>query len=728
MAARWLKRIGLALLIVAVVLVGAVGAALLLVDTEALKNRIERRVQAETGRELSIEGPLEVSVFPWVGFELGSTRLANAPGFEARNFLAFDYAELRVEVLPLLQRELVLDTVVLHGAQVNAARNEAGETNWADLIREQDAAAGDAGEPAGTAAAPGDGGAPLHLRVAGIDLRDARLSWTDAQNDRHLLVQDLDISSGALAPDRPVPMQLTGTLRADGGFVVAIDSRARVHYDPAARSGAVQGLNIDLTAQGPGLPPGATARLGADAQFDLAGGTVTIDPLTLAVLGTVMAEGAGQVRFGDSTPSFTGNLAVEPFSPVELLQAANLTVPERAGSDTLEQAALSLSFQGTSEAITIEPINASLDDTELSARAEVRMLDTPQVMLDLSVNRLDVDRYLPPEDAQSGAEEDGDAAAETGAPGSAPDADPIRSLPTEAMHGFGGNARLSVNQLQWNELTMDEVVVQTGLEDSVLELSRADMGVAGGRVTATGRLDARDPANPAAQVDAELADLQSEPLLAAFLDQAFITGRLSSQAQLTASGATLEDWTRSLAGNAAAIFRDGSIRGINIAQRLRMAAARVRGDELTQASETRRADFSSLSISARLENGIARSDDLDLRAPLLRASGDGRVNLPERTVDYTARIVITGTLEGQGGSTRADLSGVEVPLRISGPLGSPAVDLAVAEGLRQRVEEEAGQEAEEAEQRAREEIEQEVDETREQLEEELREGGEGLFE
>ncbi|MEX0606459.1 MAG: AsmA family protein, partial [Halofilum sp. (in: g-proteobacteria)] len=201
MIARWLKRIGLTLVVLVIVVVGALAAALLLVDTEALKSRIEGRVLAETGRELNIEGPLEISVFPWVGFELGPTRLANAPGFGERDFVALNHAELRVRVLPLLQREIVLDTVVLHGARVNAARNAQGRTNWADLL-ERRVAAGEEEEtarpespPAESPAAPAANEGPaLQFRVEGVDLRDARLSWRDAQNNRELVFDDLDLS------------------------------------------------------------------------------------------------------------------------------------------------------------------------------------------------------------------------------------------------------------------------------------------------------------------------------------------------------------------------------------------------------------------------------------------------------------------------------------------------------------------------------------------------------
>ena len=68
----------------AVVLVLIVVAALLLprfFDSGEFRDRIAREFAASTGRTLSLDDDLKLKVFPWLGVELGQTRIGNAEGF-----------------------------------------------------------------------------------------------------------------------------------------------------------------------------------------------------------------------------------------------------------------------------------------------------------------------------------------------------------------------------------------------------------------------------------------------------------------------------------------------------------------------------------------------------------------------------------------------------------------------------------------------------------------------
>ena len=50
-------------------------------DPNAFKGQIAAAVKESTGRELVIPGQIELSYFPWLGFEVGEVRLGNPPGF-----------------------------------------------------------------------------------------------------------------------------------------------------------------------------------------------------------------------------------------------------------------------------------------------------------------------------------------------------------------------------------------------------------------------------------------------------------------------------------------------------------------------------------------------------------------------------------------------------------------------------------------------------------------------
>ncbi len=105
---------GLLLLIVATAIIVP-----LVVDPNDFKDEIAQVVESKTGRGLAIEGDLGLSVFPWLGLEIGPTSLSNAPGFSEAPFAQMDAVEVRVKLMPLLRKELEMDTVLLKGLRLS---------------------------------------------------------------------------------------------------------------------------------------------------------------------------------------------------------------------------------------------------------------------------------------------------------------------------------------------------------------------------------------------------------------------------------------------------------------------------------------------------------------------------------------------------------------------------------------------------------------------------------
>jgi AsmA protein len=93
----------------------------------------------------------------------------------------------------------------------------------------------------------------------------------------------------------------------------------------------------------------------------------------------------------------------------------------------------------------------------------------------------------------------------------------------------------------------------------------------------------------------------------------------------------------------------------------------MKQDAITKASAAEKTDFSELTASARIEGGVARSDDLDLKSPFMRIGGSGKFDIGAGRIDYTARATVASTATGQDGAELAALRGVTVPVQLSGP-------------------------------------------------------------
>jgi AsmA protein len=246
----------------------------LVVDPNDYKDEIIAAVKDHTGRELRIEGDLKLSLFPWLGLEKGGIELANAPGFGEQPFARVAAAGVRVKVLPLLQRELVVDTVTLNGLVLNLMRNRAGATNWQDLRTTAPEQPKAKPAPSPVPAAIGA------LTIGGIEIRAGEIDWRDEVSGAHYALHDLTLSGGKVVPGEPVDLSL------------AFDLETR---DPPARA------RIELETR-------ATLDLG-EQTLDVARVALRIDELGLKanfkasrIMEAPLAQGTLEIALFDPRP------------------------------------------------------------------------------------------------------------------------------------------------------------------------------------------------------------------------------------------------------------------------------------------------------------------------------------------------------------------------------------------------------------------------------------------
>jgi AsmA protein len=192
-AIKFLLSIVLGLAVLAAL---GIGAALLIVDGQFVKARLERAMQ-EKNRKLLIEGTPSLRLFPVAGIALGKTSLSDPGGGP---FLAFDGAEVAVRVLPLFSGEVAIETLKVSGLKATIVRRKDGKMNFSDL------------------AGPGDKDKehkPLpRLRIAEVNVEKVQLSYRDEANGQELGIAELAVKTGRL--DGQTPGDVSLSLRVTG--------------------------------------------------------------------------------------------------------------------------------------------------------------------------------------------------------------------------------------------------------------------------------------------------------------------------------------------------------------------------------------------------------------------------------------------------------------------------------------------------------------------------------
>jgi AsmA protein len=190
-----------------------------------------------------------------------------------------------------------------------------------------------------------------------------------------------------------------------------------------------------------------------------------------------------------------------------------------------------------------------------------------------------------------------------------------------------------------------------------------------------------------------LAGVSINPLMKDLADKDLLEGRGNVALDVTSRGDSVAAMKKALAGTAAVSLKDGAIKGINLAQSLRDLKAKLgaKQDSTQQAKAGDKTDFSELTASLKIANGIAHNDDLAMKSPFLRLSGAGDIDIGGGQMNYVAKASVVGTSAGQGGKETDQLKGVTVPVRVSGPFDNLAYKIEfgslVSEAAKAKVEE-----------------------------------------
>ncbi len=630
----------LALLVLAIIVLPMV------VDPNDYKPQISQAVESATGRSLMIEGDLDLSVFPWLGLAIGRTELSNAPGFGEQPFARVDEVQVRVKLLPLLSRELVMDTVVLKGLQVSLQTDARGRTNWADLSG--------GGQPgtAETPASSGDAAAPAlaGLAIGGIEVSDARVVWDDRRNDSRYVVDDLDLSAGAIGSGARVPVSLS------------------------------------MSLSGTGLPEdGLEPELEFQVAVDAAAGTLDLSALRFTLAGLVLEGDLAGERIASDDARFRGDFRIDEFSPRALLVALGQPQPVTSDPQVLGKAGATLRLAATPDSLELSDIRLQLDDSSVEGNLSVANFARPALRFDVRLDAIDVDRYLPPGQEPAPATPTGAAAAGAG------------MIPVETLRGLDVAGKLFIGQLKAMQLRSRDVNVEIKAKDGVARIHPASASMYEGQYQGDISLDVRG-ATPVISMNERLAGVQVGPMLTDLIGQERLVGKTDASARLTVRGQTTEDFQRSLNGKLSFAFTDGAVKGVNLVRLIRKAQATIKGKPLPDSSEPEQTDFSELRGTATVTNGVVRNNDLLAKSPLLRVDGKGKVDLPEQTIDYLLTVKLVGSLEGQGGRDIQELRGVAIPVQVGGTFARPTYSLklesVVKDAAKQKVQDKIEQKLE----------------------------------
>jgi AsmA protein len=604
------------------------------VNPNDFKPRIAAAVKASTGRELVLSGDLKLSVFPWIALELGPGSLGNPPGFAAEPFLSFNHAAVRVRVWPLLAKRLDIGRVELDGLDVRLLKNAAGRGNWQGLGRTTVAPA--------AAAAPGHPSAGESLAgIASITVTQARLTYQD------LTVENIQLETGAIASGSVVPVTLHLEAKRGNGDSASLEVRLDLSANSTDERLSLQALDLDGAVTLAGDPRAIKGRFVAPAvDVDLAKQTLSVPKFALTAAGADVGGTLDGTAILDA-PAFAGNVTLSPLLLREFVPRFGITLPAMRDPKALSTVSATAYVDYGAKALRVDHLSMALDDTHLTGNTAVN-LATHAVTFALGVDRIDVDRYLPPPQA---------APARAAAPGPAP---APAALPVEPAP-LNVEGTLSLSEVHAAPLDLSDVKVTLSAQDGVLHLHPLTAQIDGGQYA--GDITLRyGGATPTLSLDEHLSGIDVGKLMAAQSKKLKLSGHGNLNLKATGEGVGADALLQSLNGHFDANVAGGALEGLDLGFELGQAEALLR-HSAAPAQNTHRTAFDALKVSAEIVHGVATTRDLLISSAVLKVMGQGTANLASQALDLA--LVADTTIVGG--------TPLQIPATVTGTWADPTV-------------------------------------------------------
>ena len=341
----------------------------------------------------------------------------------------------------------------------------------------------------------------------------------------------------------------------------------------------------------------------------------------------------------------------------EKIELAKLTATVNVNDPKLPKNPLDATITG-SALVDLAKENANFvfatkfDDSNISGKAGLTKFTPPFYTFDVNIDQLDADRYLPKTDPKQ--------------------KQPEQPLDLAALKGLNANGSIKIGTLKVANVKAANVRVEVKAANGRVDVSPIAANLYQGSLA--GALSVQSAGTPVIGIKQNLTGINVGPLLKDAANFDSLEGKGNLSLDVSGQGQTITAIKKALNGNAAIKLTDGAIKGVNIAGSIRNAKAKLgslKGETTQAASQTEKTDFSELTASFNFKNGVAHNSDLAGKSPLLRLGGDGDIDIGNENLNYLLKATVVATAAGQGGKELADLKGLTVPVKLTGPFTSP---------------------------------------------------------
>jgi uncharacterized protein involved in outer membrane biogenesis len=318
-----------------------------------------------------------------------------------------------------------------------------------------------------------------------------------------------------------------------------------------------------------------------------------------------------------------------------------------------------IDLKADGQKLNLNPLAAKIDDSQINASIGISRFQNPIFSFNVDIDKLDADQYIVKNDqAQPAAKSSGDT-----------------PIDLSALKKLNASGDAKIGWLKLANVKTQNVNIGLKAADGVATISPFAANLYQGSMNGMLKVDART--TPSISFKQDMKNIAIGPLLVDAINNDMLDGKGSLNVDVNTSGNSVNALKKALSGKAAVNLADGAVKGIDIAGTVRNIKSKLnvlKNQNTVNADDRQKTDFSELSATFDIKNGVAHNEDLAMKAPILRlAKGDSRgdIDIGNETINYLAKPTIVKSLKGQGGADLDALAGLSIPVKITGTFADP---------------------------------------------------------
>ncbi len=588
-----------------ILVVAAIFLLPVFLSTDVVRDKVVEQLSEWTGKEITLTGPAELTVFPNLSIVLQGLSIANSKDPAEKPLVSMDGLTARVHLLPLLTGNIVVDQFVMIRPRMELTINADGKGNWEF---------GGEGKEASESASQ-SGGSELSspaqsFQIGLIEIRDGRIKYQDLATGSTF--EATAINTEINWPNMSSPLVASGSLVWDGE-VVTFDGEI------ADAFGFVSGNS-------------------SQTKLTLSASPIEI---TLSGLTSTAADFA-----------MDGDLVLHAPSLRSLARWVGVDIPARPGLGTLS---LNTHFTVGGNKISLSETKVSLDGNVAEGAVTFKMVeDRNYIQATLALATLDINPYLAQQTSSTGSS-NGSSGENSGNSWSR------ESFDFSALNFIDADLRISAGRILAADLDLGSGAFTASLQRGRIATELVDIEAYDGQVNGTVVINARSQV-PSMTAKINVSEANLSTLLADVAEINRLQGIGNLAIDVAASGNSQLEIIRTLSGQVDTQVTNGKILGIDVAQLLQAYQQRkLEAVLLGVGGET---PFDFLEATFAINQGVARNENLMIEAPNYRIAGAGTVDIVNQTLDYRMRAAL---IEPGSGNDAAPTQLFEIPLIVRGP-------------------------------------------------------------